>query len=60
MDPASQSSYIDVFGTSFSGAIECMKPACVDLNLDNIFTDSAGRLTLIDYEWVYDFAVPLD
>lgn len=50
-----------VFGNSFSelNGIKGIRVADIDVNLDNIIT-SDGVLKLIDYEWVFNFPVPLD
>lgn len=50
-------SFKAVFGEITSPAMICVKPAPIDLNLGNIIDDH-GHWTIIDTEWVFEFAVP--
>jgi glycosyltransferase involved in cell wall biosynthesis len=35
-----------------------INPGILDLNLDNIIKGENGELTLIDFEWTFDFGIP--
>ncbi len=37
-----------------------LRPANLDMNFDNVFLSDGETCTLIDYEWVVPFPVPLD
>lgn len=39
--------------------LKCMDFSCIDLIFDNII-ESCGREYIIDYEWCFDFGVPLE
>ena len=56
----SSAEFIAVFGESYNNLTPCIQPACIDLNLDNIYLLPSKKLKLIDYEWVFDFPVPVD
>lgn len=58
-NPTANPDYIKIFGRSYNAILECTTSSCIDLNLDN-FIESGKSLTVIDYEWVYDFPVPKD
>jgi hypothetical protein len=57
IDPTSNQTYVDVFGSSINGVQPCAKTGLVDLNLDNIIINGSGW-NLIDYEWSFEFPVP--
>ncbi|MFF2480878.1 glycosyltransferase [Paenibacillus sp. NPDC058071] len=40
--------------------VYCMQYANVDLTFDNLTLSEAGTLTVIDYEWVFPFGIPVD
>lgn len=51
--------FIEVFGEwTDTEPQDIVKCANVDLIFSNIFVDENDDFTLIDYEWVFDFAVP--
>lgn len=58
--PTSNEQYKKIFGESFNEICECVQPAVVDLNLDNLIEDGDGKWHLIDYEWTFDFPIPKD
>ncbi|MEG2624971.1 MAG: hypothetical protein RR956_01720 [Christensenella sp.] len=49
----------NILGVTEVGERECMYPANIDLVLGNIIVND-GVYTMVDYEWVYDFAVPVE
>lgn len=61
LDPAEQPEFRNVFlrdeDTSSAGVYACVRGSCLDLILDNIFRIQ-DKFYVIDYEWVFDFAVP--
>lgn len=57
--PTDNSDYATIFGTNYNTKVRCIHPAIVDLNLDNIISGKSGDY-LIDYEWVFDFPVPIE
>lgn len=59
VNPVANKQYTRVFGDYYSTKTICIAPACIDFNLDN-FIEKDNKLTLIDYEWVFDFPVPKD
>jgi hypothetical protein len=56
-NPAKNADYVAVFGDAYNHPTACFKYGLVDLNFDNLFL-ADGKLTLIDYEWFFDFPVP--
>lgn len=38
---------------------KCLKVSNIDLNMDNIILEN-NKIKIIDYEWVYDFPIPMD
>lgn len=59
MNPTMNNGFKDVFGPYYNIELDCITPGCIDLNLDNLI-EHKRKLTLIDYEWVFDFPVPKD
>lgn len=57
LTPTTQKGYKEVFGTAYNEPIDCIAPGILDLNFDNILYD-ASSFCLIDYEWVFPFAIP--
>ncbi len=55
--PASQKGYAEIFGPAYKTSQDCILPAIIDINFDNIIVGKKGK-SLIDYEWVFNFAVP--
>ena len=52
--------YRDFFGRTGDGLKgDALGVTNLDLNFDNVFIDDAGRYTIVDYEWVLPFKVPL-
>lgn len=47
-----------IFGKFEGGKEKCLKTGCLDLILDNIFIEN-GEKYIIDYEWVFDFPLPV-
>jgi 2-polyprenyl-3-methyl-5-hydroxy-6-metoxy-1,4-benzoquinol methylase len=53
--------YEHVFGkVEWPAKTKFVAPALVDCNFDNIIIDTKGMWNLIDYEWMFDFAIPVD
>lgn len=50
-----------IFGTdhSFVGS-KSLRVSNIDSNFDNLIINSNNEITIIDYEWVFDFPIPLD
>jgi len=49
-----------IFGTKLKMTSErCLKPANIDLILENVIIEESGVKTIIDCEWVFDFKIPL-
>jgi GT2 family glycosyltransferase len=50
----------NVFGLNIDiSQVQCQGVANIDLTFDNITYDN-GQFTVIDYEWVFDFDIPID
>lgn len=47
-----------VFGKAQVGVQDCLPIGFIDLSLENIFYDG-NKYQVVDYEWVFDFPVPL-
>ena len=47
-----------IFGKANKEKYDVIIPGVLDLNLDNIIKDKNGNLTLIDFEWTFEFPVP--
>jgi 2-polyprenyl-3-methyl-5-hydroxy-6-metoxy-1,4-benzoquinol methylase len=57
--PSEQSGLREILGSGFTKSEECISPGVVDLNFDNIIYNSTTETyEIIDYEWLYDFAIP--
>ncbi|WP_431086510.1 coiled-coil domain-containing protein [Paenibacillus sp. 8b26] len=53
--------FISVFGKKVKlEGLNSFTIANIDLNLDNILMDNDNQLSIIDYEWVYPFPIPLN
>lgn len=53
--------YADLFGsTPLPNTLRCSRVTDVDINFDNFFLTPPGKMTLIDYEFTFDFPVPVD
>ncbi|MCR5701459.1 MAG: glycosyltransferase [Lachnospiraceae bacterium] len=51
--------FVSVFGKEGTDKeYQCISPANIDLLLDNVFV-VGDELTVIDYEWVFDFPIPV-
>lgn len=52
----------EIFGVNDSDlfALPSTKISNIDCSSDNIIYDDKGQIKVIDYEWVYDFPVPID
>ena len=52
----------EIFGVNDSDllALPSTKISNIDCSSDNIIYDDKGQIKVIDYEWVYDFPVPVD
>ena len=46
-------------GYNFDG-LYSLKISNIDSNFDNLIIDDNNEITVIDYEWVFDFPIPLD
>lgn len=50
----------EVFGdVCLSGELLCAEVTDIDMILSNILVNSQGEKTLIDYEWTFDFPIPI-
>ena len=47
-----------IFGKRMEEKYDVIIPGVLDLNLDNIIKDRSGNLTLIDFEWTFEFGIP--
>lgn len=47
-----------IFGKVNKEKYDVIIPGILDLNLDNIIKDRSGNLTLIDFEWTFEFSIP--
>ncbi len=54
--------FIKVFGQpeQLMQDLQCFKPTNIDLTFDNVIEDDNGHKWIIDYEWVFDFDIPID
>ncbi|MGE5329793.1 MAG: glycosyltransferase [Deltaproteobacteria bacterium] len=53
--------FCEIFGSELElEDVLCIEPANIDLIFDNIIIDNKNRYWIIDYEWVFDFPIPLD
>jgi len=50
--------FMNYFGEVVRKKYECMQIGCIDLIMDNIFINN-GKYQLIDYEWVFNFTLPM-
>lgn len=57
--PSNDLRFKELFGDGWDEKTDCLTCGYIDFNLDN-FIDSPEGLTLIDYEWTFDFPVPRD
>ena len=55
------SEFADIFGAenSFDNQ-KSLLISNIDVNFDNIIIDNSGKWNVIDYEWVFDFPVPVN
>lgn len=52
--------FLELFGSAGkAGGCACVRPANLDLICDNVYLEKDRRL-VIDYEWIFDTAVPTD
>lgn len=57
----SSNDYKTVFGNVvWPESTTYVTPALIDSNFDNIIIDESGQWHLIDYEWVFNFPIPVD
>lgn len=56
---SSDKAYRAIFGGAYNNQLPALEVGYLDFNLDN-FIFKNKSLTLIDYEWVFDFPLPLD
>ncbi|MGE7986533.1 hypothetical protein [Lysinibacillus fusiformis] len=50
-----------IFGTDYNLAgSRSLRVSNIDSNFDNLIINSNNEITVIDYEWVFDFPIPLD
>lgn len=54
--------FIKFFGKPYQSnkKLDCLSFGIVDLNFDNILFKQNGKLVIIDYEWVFNFPIPLN
>lgn len=50
--------FVKIFGKVNKEKYDVIIPGVLDLNLDNIIKERSGNLTLIDFEWTFEFAIP--
>ncbi len=50
----------EIFGKSLVHEQKWLKVGTIDLIFDNIIIDKAGNKYLVDYEWTWDFPIPVD
>ncbi len=48
------------FGDLIIKNVRCLEIANIDLTFDNIIIDSDNNFWVIDYEWVFEFPIPVD
>jgi hypothetical protein len=58
--PTKSTEYVKIFGNYYTTSTPCVSPGLIDLNFDNFIIDSKNKWWLIDYEWCYDFPVPVN
>lgn len=56
--PSKQEGFAEVLGNYSHKTEACITSGLLDVNFDNFIIDDDGRQWLIDYEWVFDFAIP--
>lgn len=55
------SKFAEIFREKFElNCTSYLEVANIDLIFENIIIDEEGNYTIIDYEWVFDFAIPLN
>jgi GT2 family glycosyltransferase/glycosyltransferase involved in cell wall biosynthesis len=53
--------FLEIFGQAFEFQnLECLELANLDLTFENIILDLQGNYSIIDYEWVFEFSIPVD
>lgn len=51
----------EIFGDgSFLKDMPSLKISNIDLNFENLIMGNDGKVTVIDYEWVFEFPIPLE
>lgn len=60
VNPSKNEAYVSVFGKTYNHNVTCFSNGIVDLNFDNLVLQKDGSVVLIDYEWSFDFPVPVE
>ncbi len=58
-DFSKNKSFVSIFGDAYSGNYFSSSIGNIDFNLDNLI-EKDDSWWLIDYEWVFDFSIPVD
>jgi len=51
--------FINIFGNTQLNDLEYMEIANLDVTFDNLIIDKDKRFNIIDYEWVFNFPIPI-
>nr|AAK27848.2 putative glycosyltransferase [Aneurinibacillus thermoaerophilus] len=53
--------FLTFFGEDISiGTTKCLPISNIDLTFDNVLLDGQENWSIIDYEWVFEFPIPID
>ncbi|SHH33969.1 hypothetical protein [Tepidibacter thalassicus] len=53
--------FLNIFrGCDKLRGLKCLRISNVDLSFDNLIVDGENLVKIIDYEWVFDFPIPID
>jgi hypothetical protein len=59
LNPVTQPKFVEVFGNNFNDMQDCLNVGYIDFNLDNFIMRGPDKY-LIDYEWLFDFNIPVN